>query len=353
MSVLQRKLKTATKLFREQGLAGVTRFTLHRYKYPYLRAYLRWFPERTPLKRPHVVQIEVSSKCNLRCPSCSLTREITPARNMDPEELRLLLDKLPFRPDSVSLNGIGEALVNPGIFRIIDLLAERGIQASFYTNGTLLNERIRGEILRRPNVTFVGISCDGATKEVFEELRYGAKLEVWKENVRAFVSAVQARAPRPIMVNLNTVISRINRGELLQIIELAASLGFRHHQMTDLVPNDETSAAMALSAEESAEIDREGLIAHGARLGVEVAFTSLSKRPQPYLNCLQPWEYIQISVEGDILPCCAILGSDKAEVMGNLHHESFAEIWDGDRFRRFRGTAGRGTNPICNACPYY
>lgn len=352
MSVLQRKLKTGMRLYREHGPAGVARFALHRYKYPYLRAFLRWFPERTPLERPYVVQVEVSSKCNLRCPSCSLTRETTPARNMKPDELRAILDKLPFRPESISLNGIGEALVNPGIFEIMDILAERDIQVTFYTNGTLLNERVRGEILRRKNVVFVGISCDGATKEVFEELRFGAKFEVWQENVRAFAVAAQERTP-PIQVALNSVVSRINQHQIREMIELAASLGFKNHQLTDLVPNDETSAAMALTEEEWTKIDRPALVAHGAGLGLTVAFTSLKKKPRPYLNCLQPWEYVQISVEGDVLPCCAIMGSDKAQTMGNLHQESFGEVWNGARFRTFRETAVRGDNPICSACPYY
>lgn len=352
-SALQRKVRTGIRLFRAEGPVGVARFALHRYKYPYLQAFLRWFPERTPLARPHVVQIEVSSKCNLRCPSCSLTREITPARNMPPDELRALLDRLPFQPQSVSLNGIGEALVNPGIFQIMDILAERGVQVTFFTNGTLLNERVRGEILQRGNVVFVGISCDGASREVFERLRYGARFEVWKEQVREFVRAAGARTPKPIQLVLNTVISRDNAHELREMVELAAALGFRNHQLTDLVPNDETSAAMALSSEELAALDREGAVRRGAELGVEVAFTSVGKRPRPRLNCFQPWEYMQISAEGDVLPCCAILGSDTAKVMGNLHRQSFDEIWRGGELQHFRETAARGTNEICNACPYY
>jgi radical SAM protein with 4Fe4S-binding SPASM domain len=353
MRVLRRKLGTGLRMLREKGAVATARFAAHRYKYPYLQIFLRLFPSRTPLRRPHVVQIEVSSKCNLRCPSCSLTRETTPARNMTCEELLSLLDRLPFTPETVSLNGIGEALVNTGVFRMIDLLAERGILCTFFTNGTLLNERVRGEILRRQNVGFVGISCDGATKEIFERLRYGAKFESWQENVREFVRAAQARTPRPIQVVMNTVVSRDNAHQLREIVELASALGFKTLQFTDLVPNDETSAAMALNPAEWACIDRPAILSRAAELGVEAAFTSLAKHPRPKLNCFQPWEYVQLSAEGDILPCCAILGSDKTEVMGNLHRDAFEAIWRGERFRRFRAAAARGVNPICNACPYY
>jgi len=71
------------------------------------------------------------------------------------------------------------------------------------------------------------------------------------------------------------------------------------------------------------------------------------------LNCFQPWEYAQLSVEGDVLPCCAILGSDQAQVMGNVHTADFRQIWTGPKYREFRAAAAEGRNAVCNRCPYY
>lgn len=272
---------------------------------------------------------------------------------MSLEELQTLLDRLPFLPDNVSLNGIGEPLVNQAIFRMIDHLGERGASCTFYTNGTLLSERNRTEILKRSNITFIGISCDGASTEVFEKLRFGADFSRWQQNVRAFVAAARERKPLPIRVAMSTVLSRDNQHEVCDIVRLAAELGFGSIQLSDVVPNDETSAAMALAPGELDRGLRDRAIALGEELGITVGFSSLTKKARPHLNCLQPWEYVQISAEGDVLPCCAIVGSDKAAVMGNLHQQSFAEIWRGEPFRHFRETAVRGTNELCNHCPYY
>ena len=60
-----------------------------------------------------------------------------------------------------------------------------------------------------------------------------------------------------------------------------------------------------------------------------------------------------ISAEGDILPCCANIGSDHAKVMGNIFSESFQDIWLGKGFRQFRRTSADGTNSLCAQCPYY
>lgn len=353
MKKATRKLKTAGRLLRSHGFRAVLRYARRRYKYPYLRLLLRILPEATPLREPQVVQVEISSKCNLRCPSCSLGRDVATGRNMSYEEFSALLDRLPFRPDSVSLNGIGEALVNREIFRIVDLLEQRSISCSFYTNGTLLNERVRGEILQRSNIRFVGVSCDGASKETFEKLRYGAKFETWLTDVRAFVEGARRRRPLPLQVAMSTVLSRDNFRELRQLVELAADLGFEVIQLSDVMPHDEVAASMCLGPEEWSQIDREAVIAFASRLGVTASFTSQGKHPRPWLNCFQPWEYIQLSAEGDVLPCCAIMGSEKAPVMGNLHRESFESIWRGERFRHFRTTAARGSNEICNHCPYF
>jgi radical SAM protein with 4Fe4S-binding SPASM domain len=353
MSTFAHRVRTGLRLLKTTGVRGVASYSFHRFKYPYVRLYLRYFPGQTPLSQPQVVQFEISSKCNLRCPSCSLTREITPGRNMNLEEFTALLDRLPFKPASVSLNGIGEALVNPHIFKIIDLLKKRSIACSFYTNGTLLTERVRKEILGRDNIGFVGISCDGASKEVFERLRFGAKFEDWKENVEAFVEAANARRPNPIQLTMSTVVSRDNQHEIGEILDLAADLGFESIGLSDIVPNDETSAAMALDPETWQRIDRNALIERAASRGLAATFSSLNRKPRPFLNCLQPWEYAQISAEGDILPCCAVVGSDKAEVMGNLHTEEFDAIWRGEKLAHFRTTAAAGTNSLCNSCPYY
>ena len=54
-----------------------------------------------------------------------------------------------------------------------------------------------------------------------------------------------------------------------------------------------------------------------------------------------------ISAEGDVMPCCAIVGSDKATLMGNLLQEDFAQVWDGERFEKFRRARAEGKNRLC------
>ena len=274
---------------------------------------------------------------------------------MSPSEFESILDRLPFIPPSVSLNGIGEPLINPDFFKLVDILGERSAKCSFTTNGTMLTDRIRKAILARENIGYVGISCDGAQQATFEALRFGAKFEVWKDSVKRFVQSARDRQPRPITTTMKCLLSRRSLAEIAGIIDLAAELQFASVSFSDIVRNDQAAAELALTDDEWRRLDKEKMIRHGSQAGVRVSFNFRrdSAPAKGKLRCYQPWEYALVLAEGDVLPCCAVLGSARARVMGNILQQDFSEIWSGREFQEFRRTAANGTNEVCGLCPFY
>lgn len=151
---------------------------------------------------------------------------------------------------------------------------------------------------------------------------------------------------------MSTVVSKGNVAEFDAIVMLAARLGIAQLQFSEVFPHDDEARAMALTEGERACLDRPSLVRLGESLGVAVSFApSRGARPER-LNCFQPWEYAQLTAEGDVMPCCAVVGSREVPIMGNLYATSFEEIWRGARFRAFRQASARGTNPRCARCPY-
>jgi radical SAM protein with 4Fe4S-binding SPASM domain len=51
-----------------------------------------------------------------------------------------------------------------------------------------------------------------------------------------------------------------------------------------------------------------------------------------YQSCLVPWFGLDITARGDIAPCHVYYDL----VMGNLHEQNFEEIWNGEKYQRFR-----------------
>ncbi len=303
---------------------------------------------------PTKLQIEASSRCNLRCAACSRARELGGGEDLTEERLRHVLDCLPWSPVKVVLSGIGEPLINPAYFSLVDILAERKIRCEFYTNGTLLTEARQQAILSRSNIEVINISCDGARKETFESMRVGADFEKWKSSVQDFVLRARQVRGRALSIGMNTVISKNNLQEVGDILRLAAQWRLDIVYIMDPIPIDQTTMALCASDQEVSAAGQE-LARLAASLGQKVAISLRRAASAPRLRpaCLQPWNYTCVRTNGDVVPCCAVFASDRMPVMGNVFQQDFTTIWHGERYREFRRSLWSGTNELCRICPGY
>jgi radical SAM protein with 4Fe4S-binding SPASM domain len=321
-----------------------------------LRLLVRYLSSERPWHSPRSVQIEATSKCNLRCPTCSHKADEGSGQHLTGERLRKIIDRLPSSPARVRLSGIGEPLLNPHFFSLVDILAERGIKCDFITNGTLLLPRMREGVLSRANIDEVIVSCDGARKSTFESCRVGADFDSWKQLVADFLAEAKRRRRQTLRVSASTVVSKQNLNELGDIIRLAADLSINRVTLLSPIPVDDVAVSLCPSPTEMSSVHLEELERMAAVLGVRIC-CALGPRsslpPASIPQCMQPWEYVFIRANGAIQPCSALFGSDKVAVMGNMLEQDFTEIWRGARFREFRRTSALGTNSLCRLCPYY
>jgi radical SAM protein with 4Fe4S-binding SPASM domain len=269
------------------------------------------------------------------------------------DQLRELLDRLPSPILHVILSGVGEPLLNPHFFEMVDHLMTRGITCHFFTNGTLLSPEKSDAILKRDNIVSLTISCDSADEATFEILRLGANFERWKRSVRNFTERAGHERPA-LRIGMNTVVSTENIHELRDIVRLAADLGMRSINFLDPIPVDEISAASVPTDDEFNAINFNDLSKFGKSLGLRTSWSlRQGKEPSAAVSrCLRPWDMVFIRVNGNVQPCMALFGTDKAAVMGNIFQEDFAGIWNGDLYREYRRTHNQGTNPLCQVCPY-
>jgi radical SAM protein with 4Fe4S-binding SPASM domain len=79
----------------------------------------------------------------------------------------------------------------------------------------------------------------------------------------------------------------------------------------------------------------------GRKLGIRVRFSHISESKLPPIKKCAAWTEPYIMIGGYILPCCAVLMSNKRDFLrkyafGNLHQKSFKEIWYSERYKKFR-----------------
>jgi uncharacterized radical SAM superfamily Fe-S cluster-containing enzyme len=120
--------------------------------------------------------VEITSRCDLRCPICINNSGAEPAQgDMTPEQFRHVLDKVLAAEKQINVLNLsgGEPLLHPELLEILDeALSRRDIvRVSISTNGLgLLREPHWFKELKSRNVV-VSLQYDGASDEVYRVLR--------------------------------------------------------------------------------------------------------------------------------------------------------------------------------------
>ena len=179
---------------------------------------------------PGRVTVEPTSACNYRCTMCSHghyeTRpsdyEIT---DQSIERIAPLFDFL----ELIAVQVTGEPTLSMQLGIIVERASRCGVNIDMITNGSLL-DKTNADISQLSSICF---SFDGATKEVFEAQRVGAVFERVCRNIKE----AQERSPLSDF-ELNVCVSRLNMGQLADIVRLAGKLGIARVRLNLLNTRD-------------------------------------------------------------------------------------------------------------------
>lgn len=149
------------------------------------------------LEWPRTVQLETTSRCNLRCRMCAAKGGLSPspraagARPDMPQDLYLkIIGDLGARAEHIgqlSLFMDGEPLLDRLLPERIRAAKDAGLKTvSIATNGTLLRGDT-AEALLASGLDHLIVSIDGVTPETYEAIRIGARLGDVERNVREFL----------------------------------------------------------------------------------------------------------------------------------------------------------------------
>ncbi len=322
---------------------------------------------------PRELQVEVTGACNLRCRMCLVSYRPTLGRtsgSMDLETFKRLVDELPDL-EQVTMQGLGEPLLAPDFFPMLEHLARRGIRMGFNTNGTLLTAE-RAERLVELGVDWIHVSLDGATAATYEDIRHRARFATVRRNVARLVEAIRERGAGKPELELVFVAMRRNVRELPAVVRLAAEVGVPtvwvqnlSHSFSDTDPAGsyreirEYAAAEALwsgrddEAEQAFAEARRAADEAGVRLRLPRLEEPSLRRRKGTPGCGWPFGSSYVTHDGKIQPCCAVMGADRA-VLGDASADGFAAVWGNEDYRAFRAKLLTDEPPdVCAGCSMY
>ncbi|MDB5073371.1 MAG: radical protein [Candidatus Eremiobacteraeota bacterium] len=319
---------------------------------------------------PRFVQIEPVGECNLRCQMCPVRyREVTNAY-MAWDEFRGIVDQLPALAE-LHLQGLGEPLLHPRFFDMVEYAVARGVAVSVNTNLTLLTPA-KAERAATCGLEAIYVSVDGATPETYERIRVDARFDRLERNMRRLLETL-ARHGSATRVQVTAVAMRENLHELADLVALTARWGLstlsvqhlchdfgestlpaRYAPMREfvadqtLVDHDPARVAHAFDAARAAAKE------HGVALRLP-RVTPVEHAPGTpgRSRCDWPWRGPYVAYDGTAMPCCMVATPDRAS-LGNVVREGVDAVWNGAAYEDFRARLDSDEPPeICKSCSVY
>lgn len=313
---------------------------------------------------PRFAQIEPVGRCNLACRMCTVNERGDEVAALPLERFRELLDQMPGLQE-LHLQGLGEPMLHPQFFEMVEMAAARGIRVSANSNLTLLTHR-RAEACVRSGLHSLSVSLDGASAGVYEAIRRKASFAKVLRNLGRLVDARDA-AGSALQVRLVMVLMRANLHELPALVRLAHAqrvpqilvqrlssdltqpdLPARYIPIKQYVEGAELRPA---DMGEAAQVFDEARTL-AAELGITLHLPRLQPPPQGG-RCDWPWTQLYLTAAGELLPCCMVATADRAS-FGKVWGEGLLARWQGETAQHFRAALAGGTPPeVCRSCALY
>jgi radical SAM protein with 4Fe4S-binding SPASM domain len=276
------------------------------------------------------------------------------------------------RVRELHLQGLGEPMMHPRFFDMVDYAAARGIRVSTNSNMTLLNDR-RAERCVASGLDELHISLDGATAATYEGIRVRAHFDRVLRNIDRLLDARARAGSDTPRLRLVMVIMRRNLPELPDIVRLAHGRTidriFVQHLCHDFgessLPAHYRPMREFVQAETLLEADADQ-VAHyfgqaravAAELGVDLRLPRTQPRPHApgtpgAQRCDWPWRGSYISYDGHAMPCCMVATPDRIN-FGKVDEQGIAATWNSPAYEEFRARLGSDDPPeICQSCAVY
>ena len=316
---------------------------------------------------PRALYLETTNRCDSECQTCIRTfRTLEPAADLSLARVEEIVGQFPGL-DRVVLHGIGEPLLNREIFDIVAYLKARVPLVLFNSDAISLTAARAGRLVESGLDEF-RVSMDAATRSTYRRIRGVDQFDRVVDNVRRLVQTVRERGRATPRVSLWFTASRANVDELPEFVRLAAGLGVAEVYVQRLVFNglglatEDNALHGQLRAREQARLDEAETLARDSGLtmrasGLTTPLASLSGRgpeTRPWAGCQRPWALSYVTANGNVLPCCIspwVARDYEGLVLGNAFTTSFAAIWNGERYQRFRARFESDVPPDpCRGC---
>jgi radical SAM protein with 4Fe4S-binding SPASM domain len=220
---------------------------------------------------------------------------------------------------------------------MVSYASGKGIYTSTSTNAHYLDETTARRTVES-GLDRIIISIDGADQETYQQYRVGGSFERVIHGTKELLSARKKSGKKKPHVAFQFLVVKPNEHQVTGINRLGENLGvdeilFKTAQIYDfengspLIPDQSKFSRY-----------------HKTKNGNWEIKNSLEN------HCWKMWHSCVITWDGAVVPCC--FDKDASHSMGNINEMPFKEIWEGEKYRKFRQSllSSRKEIDICKNC---
>ena len=301
--------------------------------------YTKWTGKPTQWGMPMTVSIEPTTACNLKCPECpsGLRAFSRPTGNLKIDFFTKTIDELYSNLLYLIFYFQGEPYINPKFLDMVKYAHDKGIYTITSTNGHFLNNANARKTIESGLDRMI-ISVDGTTQETYENYRIGGKLDVVLQGARNMVAMKKEMNSKTPHLIFQFLVVKPNEHQIDDIYALAEEIGIDEVKLkTAQVYDYEDGNELIPTIEKYSRYAQQ-------KNGQYKIKNNLSN------ECWKLWHACVITWDGSVVPCC--FDKDATHKLGDLKETSFATLWQGEAYQKFRSDLlkGRDQIDICTNC---
>lgn len=318
--------------------------------------------EKSALRGPEQVVVDITNRCNERCVGCWLYSPLLRDKS-NPQWLRQeiefpivknLIDNLAdLGTKRIRFTGGGEPFMHPNIMETLKYAKARGLICCLTTNFSLLNkEKVRSLIMLE--VDELAISLWASNEEMYRKIHSGSSngaFEEIKKNLMILTSE-----NNKALITLCNVICNLNYREVKEMFKFALDMRVHGVYFTLVDAIEGVTDSLLLDEGQRQEVLKQAQdiikycqgLAQEKRIKLEYFDGFISRLKEKgasegsydlervnKIPCYAGWIFSRILADGTVCPCCR--GVKKP--MGNINISDFKDVWLSSTYDEFRHNA--------------
>jgi len=266
---------------------------------------------------PIHLDIELTTRCNLRCKMCEHSFNPPKPMNMPLEMGKKIIDEFAKKGgSSLKLVYLGEPLLYPHLFEVITYAKKKGvIEVMIATNGNLLNKQNAIGIIKS-GLDLVIFSVDSCHQEIYKQIRINGNLNKVIEGLNFLSQLKRFYGLDKPRIQIQAIPMDLNREE----IESKEYHNF-FQQYADTI-------RISPFCEDYTIIEPIG--------------------ETPDFFCEHPFRRMTIRADGQIQVCCGARTDDK--IIGDINENTLEEVWLSEKFNEIRKLMKERKSHLIDIC---